>query len=322
MLAPLALCLGLVTACTAATGEPIALSADPVALVPGDDGTERVGRLEFRGGLHLRSLDSRFGGLSGLEIDADGGRMIAVSDRGWWVTAALEYGRDGDLVGAGDAAMWPLLGPDEESVAGTRLGDAEALRRDESGALLVSFEQRHRIWRYPGDTGLDEARPKRVPVPTGIRNAPANGGIEALAVLPESGLLAIAERLTAREGLLQGWVFDESAAVPVLYTFEDDFRPTDMTTLPGGGILVIERRFVPPASVSGRFRRFGPDRLAAGRVIDPEEVARLERPAIVDNYEGIAARRSATGEIFVYVISDDNYNLLQRTLLLMFALVE
>jgi hypothetical protein len=34
--------------------------------------------------------------------------------------------------------------------------------------------------------------------------------------------------------------------------------------------------------------------------------------------EGIAVRRGVNGEIFLYIISDDNYSPLQRTLLLMF----
>jgi len=34
--------------------------------------------LRFRGGLDLRSRDSRFGGLSGLAISADGARLTAL----------------------------------------------------------------------------------------------------------------------------------------------------------------------------------------------------------------------------------------------------
>jgi hypothetical protein len=40
----------------------------------------------------------------------------------------------------------------------------------------------------------------------------------------------------------------------------------------------------------------------------------------VDNFEGISARKTATGKTLIYLVSDDNYNPLQRTLLMMFAL--
>jgi hypothetical protein len=39
-----------------------------------------------------------------------------------------------------------------------------------------------------------------------------------------------------------------------------------------------------------------------------------------DNMEGIDARRSEGGESLVYLLSDDNYSFLQRTLLLMFRM--
>jgi hypothetical protein len=40
----------------------------------------------------------------------------------------------------------------------------------------------------------------------------------------------------------------------------------------------------------------------------------------IDNMEGIAAHRAASGETILTLISDDNFSLLQRTLLMQFAL--
>jgi hypothetical protein len=40
----------------------------------------------------------------------------------------------------------------------------------------------------------------------------------------------------------------------------------------------------------------------------------------IDNMEGIAVRRGPKGETLLYLISDDNFSPLQRTLLLMFEL--
>jgi len=40
----------------------------------------------------------------------------------------------------------------------------------------------------------------------------------------------------------------------------------------------------------------------------------------IDNMEGIAAHRSASGETILTLISDDNYSALQRTLLMQFAI--
>ncbi len=48
----------------------------------------------------------------------------------------------------------------------------------------------------------------------------------------------------------------------------------------------------------------------------------LRRPLTLDNMEGVAARQSERGETLIYLISDDNFRLLQRTLLMVFALEE
>ena len=41
----------------------------------------------------------------------------------------------------------------------------------------------------------------------------------------------------------------------------------------------------------------------------------------IDNMEGIAVHRNAAGETIVTLVSDDNFSVLQRNLLLQFALV-
>jgi len=66
----------------------------------------------------------------------------------------------------------------------------------------------------------------------------------------------------------------------------------------------------------------------------PREIARFESPLTLDNFEGVEARRDASGRALVYLLSDDNgcakapgsqrsglqRSGMQRTLLLLFAL--
>ena len=63
-------------------------------------------------------------------------------------------------------------------------------------------------------------------------------------------------------------------------------------------------------------------KLAAGTLIEGEEIALLRRPLKVDNMEALSVGRERDRTI-VWIASDDNFNpLLQRTLLLKFALRE
>ena len=93
---------------------------------------------------------------------------------------------------------------------------------------------------------------------------------------------------------------------------DTDYRITGMDRDPDGdGFWVVERRFRPPVDVRGRIRR-----MAADGTLGPVLVE-LSLPSTVDNFEGIAAVRHGDG-VRLYILSDDNNNAAQRTLLLAF----
>ena len=69
-------------------------------------------------------------------------------------------------------------------------------------------------------------------------------------------------------------------------------------------------------------RVVAPAAIRAGGEMAGEELAEWSPPLTSDNFEGIAVRRNDSGETLIYIVSDDNFSPLQRTLLLMFALAE
>ena len=98
------------------------------------------------GAFELRSRYSQFGGISGLSIGADG-RLYAVSDRGYWLSAQMRHDSEGVLVDLLDWQIKPILTPARTPTDGL-LTDAEALARAPDGSFIVGFEQIHRLWRY------------------------------------------------------------------------------------------------------------------------------------------------------------------------------
>jgi hypothetical protein len=66
--------------------------------------------------------------------------------------------------------------------------------------------------------------------------------------------------------------------------------------------------------------RFEASQLKPGGIVTPEELAWLATPYAVDNLEGLAATKGARGETLLWLISDDNFNPLQRNILLLFEL--
>ncbi len=304
----------------AAQGDAIELDYAPIALHPENDAVRRVGKLAWRGGLKIRSSDARFGGLSSLLVSRDGGRMIALTDKGHWLTARLRHDAGGNLSGITGADIGPLIGPDGRAVADTALGDSESLARL-GNALVVGFEGRpHRLWVYrPG--GHPFARPPlRLITPRLLRRAPVNGGIEALAGLPGGGLFIVAERFPKAPENFHAWLLDGRKWRRRSYARHGLFHPVGAAAMPSGDVLVLERRFTWIGGVASRIVRLGATALRSGEVLEGKEVAVLDRPLVVENFEGIDTRPGRSGTTLIYLVSDDNFSAVQNTLLVMFAL--
>lgn len=290
-----------------------------MALDPRDAEHQQVGALRYRGGLELRSSDRRFGGLSSLLISPDGGRMTALQDKGDWFEARLIY-VNGMLAAAFEGELGPLLDGNGEPL-GHRDRDAESLARLADGGVVVAFEGRHRLVRFAADD-RQFARPRPLTPPPGIEAAPGNAGIEALTALADGRLLAFAEGLELERGVLAGWAGDGRGWQRLGLVRVDGFRPTGADTLKNGDVVVLERAFSFADGLMARLRRIEKAQIRAGARLSGNEIARLASPLTVDNFEGVAVREGDRGETLIYLISDDNFHPLQRTLLLMFELVE
>lgn len=297
--------------------EAAELTAEPVVVPP--PGT--AGRLAWRGGFALESDALAFGGFSELLVAADGRGAMLLSDRGHWLRLrlALEDRQGLHLVGVeGEGAPRPLRDPDGRVVRAP-YHDAESLARLPDGSLLVGFERLHRLWRYP--SGLDvPAQPVAVP---GLRNAlPYNKGIEAMTTLRDGGLLLIAEGGGDGASHLPAWLRDAQGAWHRLrYRRTPPFRPTAAALLPDGDVLVLERRFSPLRGFGARLVRIAGATITPSAAMAGEEIARLESPWPTDNFEGLAVYSSEHGETLLFLVSDDNFSMFQRSLLLMFALL-
>ncbi|HYD63920.1 esterase-like activity of phytase family protein [Azospirillum sp.] len=307
------------------TRQGVAADSRPVPLA--EVGPATAGGLAFRGAIEVTGTGAR--SLSGLVVDDSGRRFTAVSDNGKLVRGRLLYDEAGRLAGAADLSVRTL--PGTRFVTGRpRRSDSEDLARLPDGGWLVSFERDHRIERYGGGGDGPSGSPTELPPPPGLEDAPFNGGIEALAALPDGRVLALEEGDDNGRPERRGWIGQMPLSLPrawqpVTYRAAPGFRPTGAAALPSGDVLVLERRVSLLGGWGGRITRvpaasLRPGATLAGTTLVGEEMARLESPLPADNYEGISAVTGPRGETLVFVVSDDNTNPLQRTLLLMFAM--
>ena len=299
--------------------EPLDLSTRRVYLNPADLGQGAIGPLTWLGGFELSSDDARFGGLSGLLVDGGGGQLTAVTDRGDLVTASLTYDNGGWLVGVHDGRIAALNGLNGAELKGKKQKDAESLALSPDGGLVVSFEHKHRIWHYAAGAEGTGLKPAALPSPDGLAKAPKNKGIEALVALGGGRLLAITQGRD-KDPDVNAYLWQDGAWSRLSYPKHGPFKPTGAARLPDGDVIVLERRFTLLGGLSARLVRLEAVAIQPGATLEGREIAEIRPPLTVDNMEGIAARRDDLGRTLIYLVSDDNFNAWQRTLLLLFAL--
>ncbi|MHA1165882.1 MAG: esterase-like activity of phytase family protein [Alphaproteobacteria bacterium] len=310
--------------------QKIEIMAQPIVFDRDKPGETRFGKLEWLGTLALSSPSRNFGGYSGLVLDKTGAALLAISDKGTWLSARLTY-RGGKIVKLSEGKIGSLPGRGNKPLSSKYYSDSESIVMARSGRLTgnayISFERRHRIDVYP-ITKNGFAAPKRsLKLPARAKSAESNKGIEAIAILragPLKGaVLAFTEdTLDSRDNHI-GWLIGGSAPGMVTLRRYGGFSITDLASLPGGDIIVLERRFRFSEGVKMRLRRIALRDVQAGATLDGEVLLEADSLLEIDNMEGLTVHRDARGRTILTLVSDNNYNrIFQRTLLMQFAIVE
>lgn len=305
---------------------PVKLDVSPIENFLRGSGAKTFGALEFRGGLQLASSDPDFGSLSGLDIAPDGRTLYAIADNGFWFTANLVED-DGHLTGLTDARLAPILDRNGQVVSTKRLGDAEGLRLTMVNgrlAALVSFEQVNNVREYLGpDFGHAASRPLKLPAM--VSGMKKNKGLESVAVAtPASGLddaiVLVAERSLDKAGNNRAWIVGGPHEGAFSITRSKGYDVTDAAFMSSGDLLILERKVDFPSGLYMRIRLLPGAAIRPGATVDGETLIEADLRDQIDNMEGLAVRDGPAGETLIYVVSDDNQNRLQRTVLLKFAL--
>lgn len=311
--------------------QSINITARPIPhFARGDVGRRRFGSLEFRHGLVLTSADPAFGGWSGLVVEPDGRRMLAVSDEGTWLAAQITYAK-GLPIKLAEAKIGPI-----RAVGGRVLGrkrdlDAEALALVDGnltqGTALIGFERNHRIGRFPIVDGAVRPPTSYLKSPPEARRMRSNKGFEAITVLRggpfAGGIVAFSERYPDNPALHTGWLWVNGEPKSLAYADVGQFEVTDAVSLADGTLLVLERQFRWTEGVRMRIRRFSAKEVRPGAVMESETLIEADMSHEIDNMEAMGVHRTADGETVLTLMSDDNFNsFLQRTILLQFTLLD
>lgn len=272
--------------------------------------------LRYIGGWTLTSDDKDFGGLSSLAIDRGG--FVAISDIGAIVRFSITPRGTFDKASIGPLPKGCARNRDKTD------RDSESITRDPAtGQSWIGFEWRNAICRTGGAMKVAE----RLAQPAAMRHWPKTGGPETIVRLADGRILVFAETAQDEFALPPLLIFDSDPTLPdapvraMRYQPpEHHFSPTDAAELPDGRLLVINRRFEPPISFSAILSLVDPITAATPGPVLGKTMARLSRPGVTSNFEGVAVSREGARN-FVWIISDDNYLWITGTYLLKFELL-
>lgn len=276
----------------------------------------RIGALEPIGAVSLHADQPDFGGFSAIALY--GGQAILVSDIGQVVRLRFDAGRWLTTFPVGGLRDGPGTGWRKES------RDAEALAIDPAmGRGWIAYERANEIWRYASD--LDHAEAFRRPVE--MRDWGRNTGPESLARLPDGRFLALREGEVKQVGARPALLFDGDPSDPATrirrlrYLPPAGFAPSDAAALPGGDVLVLNRRWHFPLRFQMVLTRIPRAQLHEGALLTGPVVAQFGEALGGENAEGIAVARQ-DGRTTIWIVTDNDGAFWRRTILAAFRLVE
>lgn len=283
--------------------------------VPDGGWPRRVGALAPVGAVTLASEDPAFGGFSALALWR--GRAILLSDGGnivrFRIAGSALHTLPGTTLRDGPGTGWTKESRDAESMV---LDPA-------TGRAWVGFERANAIWRYaPGFIHAEAWRQ-----PAAMRAWGRNTGPESLVRLVDGRFLTLREGWIKEVGPRAALLFDgdpvarRTRGASLRYRPPDGFAPSDAALLPGGDVLVLNRRWRFPMTFDAALVRIAAGDIRPGALLQGRVIARLGREIDHENAEGIAITRER-GRTMVWLVTDNDGSHRRQTILAKFRLLD
>jgi hypothetical protein len=292
----------------------IRIALEPTKLSKDSNHLRQTGELLYLAGWTMRSDHPDFGGWSAMVPHKSGLRLI--SDAGAMLDIPFPSGSEitGRIseIPKGCGFHWVRQKQDSESLTVDPV----------SGQSWIGLENTNLLCRFSGDRGpaISIARPE-------MKNWLSTDGPEAMVRLRDGRMLVFAESDPDDSGQLTPvLVFKGDPLNPALKPVTaildrpPGYLPVDAAQLPDGRLLVLYRLFSGRQWFRNRLYIMDvPKAVRPGMLLKGKEIARLEAPTLVDNFEALAVTQEKRRTI-IWLASDDNFWPLQQSYLLKFAL--
>lgn len=286
-----------------------------------------IQHLVFAGGLVMQSATDTFGGLSAIGFVGTEGRLVMVSDRGNFVSGRLLYDASEAPLALAGVRIEPIQNTKGRDLPRAFARDAEALtvveRPDGHSVVRVGFENLTRVADFALADGVPGGPAMDVTIPDWLTNTRTNQSLEAVCLAPPSSPVAgstllLTEGVIDNDGNHSGYLLGKADKGPLSYRSGAGTDPTDCAFLPNGDLLVLERG-VSLLSFAMRLVRIPAVAVGPGAVMQGD-VLFSGVGGDLDNMEGLAVHQTPAGQTRITMVSDNNFNDWERSLLLEFTL--
>ncbi len=303
-------------------GKPVEMSRE---YKTGDQfmGIRLLGTLDLSG-LPVKGLAAHE--LSGLAWDEDDQILYAVSDKGYLLhlrpVFKASFLKNIELLDAyrlKDLKGGKIKYPDSEGLdiihGNNKIkGDAE---------LIISFEIIPRIFRFtPAGKMLEKYKlPKNMDKIKDYNFK--NAALESLVIHPDHGMLTAPQMPLRRSPQRLRSIHDLEGKFWQFKPQDKDYSSiTDLEVAPDGSVLILERRYSNIlAPIQSILRKINLNKTTKDNTVLPTKTMAIfdsRKGWNIDNFEGLAHHKGHK----YFMISDDNNNLFQRTLLVYFELID
>lgn len=283
-----------------------------------------------------KAVPETFGGLSSLLFSDQKGSNLqfeVITDQGYFGTLTAPDAMLASpqlatkLSGNSTLIMLPLRSADGAVFSGAANVDSEGLTATKEGRL-ISLERNHRIVRLSDRAAATgQATTTAGPALTGFDGLEPNGGMEALVALPDGRFLASAEFGRMDQGSDAKlkppyWIFGLNQEGPIApagsFTNTGGFGVTEARVM-DNDLWLLKREYDFTTKINkARLERCPLAGVLAGAPVCTLELA-IEPPFVMDNYEGLEIfKQAGTSDLYIYILSDDNFSDQQRTVMLAF----
>ena len=286
------------------------LTVSPVTDVrPG----ERFGALILAEAWELTSPHHKFGGFSGLALTGERAYLM-VSDLGYRLRFTL------DPAGGVGSSQFVKLPPPVPGYIGKFQFDGEAVAHEPAtGRYWTAMEGSGQVWSFTAD----DRRTLRTAQPV-FASWPDNGGVEAMARLPDGRFIGLSET-PGQSGQREGVIFagdpgnPKTATTRFLYETGGQGDVTEVAALPDGRVIILHRRLGLDPVFRTSIAVADPRGLKAGATLTSRPIAVIRDARLAENYEGAAVAAGPEG-LSLWLVSDDNLQDWQSTRLVRFVI--